>query len=587
MVVSLSATVQTAQSQSDPSQIQQTPLPGGTQTQPSSPATRTAPPETPVSPLPTGSEIIVSRLQGIIFVSDPAAVQPNGVTSPGLTVRDTATLQSQAFLDSIKPLLGQPVTFDRLNEISRRVVAFYRKQGHPFVNVTVPPQNIQSGTVQFLVTEYHIGRVTVEGTRWFSVSTIRRGVRLKPGDPIDDQTLADDIDALNENPFRHVGAIYRPGAEAGTTDLVLKTEDRFPMRFSGTFDNSGTQATGLARWGLGIDWGNAFWLGHALSFQYQSSSDLFQDRTPPDGASLPPSFQGYSASYAIALPLGRSLSVSGSYQQQVPRLGESLGEVGINGQASIRYGIPLGLLFGQKQRIAAGYDFKTSNNNLSFGGTQVFASTTQINQFLLDYTLEQSDGWGRTTAGNELVLSPGNLTPLNNNTTFQQNMPGATARYAYDRINLTRITPLPLGMSAVTFGTLQFASQNLLASEQLCGGGLDTIPGYELCTISGSAGYLFRQEVRSPSFSLFRVVGLGERADQMQFDAFWGYTALHNKSVTAGTPDPQRIESLGIGVRYAFDRYLSFRLEYGWQLLAAPGHSSSGSFGNFALTVAF
>lgn len=522
-----------------------------------------------------------------MFVPEISAVRTDGIDSKGIDTSRLALLADPVFAGRISRLIGQPVTFDLLNEISREVVRFGRERGHPFLTVTIPPQNVSTGSIQFVVTEFTIGKLAVEGNRWFAAHTIRDGVRLAPGDVVDTVRLGDEIDQLNQNPFRQVSAVYRPGDRAGTTDLILQTQDRFPLHVYTALDNSGTTATGLYRWGLGIGWGNAFGLGDQASFQYQTSTDFFDHNTTQEGVSLPPAFRGYSGTYAAALHGGQSLEFIGAYQQQVPLLGASLGQQGTSEEISIRYRLPLPRLFGLKQSLALAYDFKSSNNNLSFGGSQVFNSTTQINEFPVIYTIGEADRWGDTSISNNLVLSPGGLSALNTNTTFEQNMPGARARYMYDRLDITRTTPLPRGLSAVTTASAQLNNRNLLASEQLCAGGIDTIPGYQFCTVSGSRGVVFRQELRFPAFSPGELMGLGDGLDQLQLDAFFGYALVANHPPNAGQQRSQQLQSIGAGGRYAAGRFVSLELQYGFQLKKAPESNSLGQFANFSVLIGF
>ncbi len=76
--------------------------------------------------------------------------------------------------------------------------------------------------------EGRLGKVVVQGNRWFSTETLAGDIRLHPGDPISGKVAAQDASWLNANPFRQVDLVYAPGDTPGTTDIILKTQDRFP-----------------------------------------------------------------------------------------------------------------------------------------------------------------------------------------------------------------------------------------------------------------------------------------------------------------------------------------------------------------------
>ncbi|WP_204310334.1 POTRA domain-containing protein, partial [Enterobacter cloacae] len=64
--------------------------------------------------------------------------------------------------------LGRPLTRAGLNAIARLVRDAYRAAEQPFLEVSVPPQNVQSGVVQFVVTPYRVGEIRVTGNKHFS-----------------------------------------------------------------------------------------------------------------------------------------------------------------------------------------------------------------------------------------------------------------------------------------------------------------------------------------------------------------------------------------------------------------------------------
>lgn len=161
-------------------------------------------------------------------------------------------------------------------------------------------------------------------------------------------------------------------ATPGATDLVLKTEDRLPLRFYGSYDDYGTQVLGYDRWSLGFSFGNFLGRDQQISYQLTGSDDFWHHRISPSGHA---SMEAHSLSYLAPLPWGDKIAIFGSYGRSVPQLGPDLNLVGVSSQASFRYvaGLPTWKpsLFGHAsnmtQDLQLGVDFKTSNNDLSFG----------------------------------------------------------------------------------------------------------------------------------------------------------------------------------------------------------------------------
>jgi hypothetical protein len=143
-----------------------------------------------------------------------------------------------------------------------------------------------------------------------------------------------------------------------------------------------------------------------------------------------------------------SISLFGSYERSVPNLGQNFGLVGRSGPASIRYNLALRRTGSLIQTLSAGYDFKTTNNNLDFGGTQVSRTNAQIDQLPVAYAGNLTDKRGSTMLTTSLVYSPGNITTNNNSAAFQpaagqSGRPFASSRYVYWRSDATRLTKLP------------------------------------------------------------------------------------------------------------------------------------------------
>ena len=330
---------------------------------------------------PHGSALVTPELKGLVFLSNSNELRPNGMNAGGIVTTGIDMLSRQSFRDLAEPFLGKPLTFDGLNQITHIVIAYYSSHNHPLVNAVVPQQDVQNGVIQIVVTEFRVGSVRTKGNRWFSNSVIAAPVTLHHGDTINSDQILSDLDAANANPFRHVNLVYEPADQPGYTDVVLQTEDRFPVRFFTGFDNSGTAATGHNRWNAGATWGDAFGLDQQITYQFSSSSDLYLGSSRGSGSPGGPAFSSHSLSWSMPLSFGDSISIFGDYERSVPNIGADLDLVGVSGQASIRYTHVLPRTADFVQSLQAGYDFKTTNNDLDFGGISVSSSSLEIDQF--------------------------------------------------------------------------------------------------------------------------------------------------------------------------------------------------------------
>jgi hemolysin activation/secretion protein len=520
------------------------------------------------------NRVVIQALEGVVFVPSLAALQKDGLpTSSAGPQRIAASglplLADPAFIRQVRPYIGRSLTMKGLQQIGQLARNWYRAHGRPFVSVTVPPQNINTGVVQVVVTEYRVDHVQVQGNRWFSSHTLAAESGLVPGETLTLPGVQQDLNWLNANPFRTVTTVFQPGSEPGATDVVLETHDQLPVRVYSSFDNAGVPSLGLGEWSVGAIWGDAFGLDQQLSYQFTRSVDGRYDAN--------------AFSWTAPLPWRDKLLIFGSYEQETPDIGSNFGEAGHSGQASLRYVHTLPWLPWLTEDIQIGYDFKTTNNNLEFGGVRVFRNEVEVDQFPLIYEAAFTDPYGQTTFENQLVISPGNLTGGNNMLAFQAALPGSRPDYLYDRIGLTRVTRLPYRFSWVTRAMGQVSDRNLMYSEQLGAGGPDSARGYYTDTALGSEGALVSEEIRAPALSLSRLIAHRSRAgDEVQPGLFWDYAHVSQVEPVPDQVNEADLSSVGLDLHLAVGRYLNLSFDVGWQLHNAPGLTNRVALGDFS-----
>jgi len=532
--------------------------------------------------------VLLPRLNGLAFVPSLNRIQRRGIRTPGVTIQDLPPLDD-AFIAEVTPLLGQPLTTTTIDTITRAVVAAYRRADRPLVDAVAPEQDIDSGVVQIAVVEFTVGEIRTEQNNWFSTRLLTSRLRLAPGDPVRGSRVAEDLALLNENPFRQVELVYQRGTQLGRTDVILRAPDRFPLRIYAGFENTGTPSLGVNRIITGATYGNLFGRGHQLNYQYTTSADALTGT--PDGLQGRPNaprFLAHSLVYIVPLPWRDRLVVSGLYAQSSPWLAPPFLQQGYTTQASVRYArhLPRTENFGQELRF--GYDFKRTNNNLAFGGLRLSNTFTEVNQFALEYGATLLDSWGSTSFTATGIVSPGNMSSGNTRAAFQTSRAGASAQYAYANLLAERSFALPRNYTLNLRATGQLASGALLASEQLGLGGATSARGYNSFTVIGDQGYIMGAELRAPPFSLLRLIGKPER-DRFQAHLFieGGHVRSRTPQGAIGAPLGQSLASAGFGFRYALDRHLDVRFDYGFQMIRAFGAPPLASLANVSLVASW
>ncbi len=480
-------------------------------------------------------------------------------------------LAAPAAQEALRRYIGLPLRQVLLDSLRAAIGQYYGSIHRPFVSVAIPKQDVTDGVIQVVVIEGHLGKLSVAGNRWFDSAQYRDAVRLKPGDPIDNAALQADLDWINRNPYRHATVAAGAGAQPGQTDLTLQAQDRFPVDISAGVDNTGNSSTGLYRLWTSLDWGNAFWRGDDFNYRYTTSAEIRL-------------LKQHSFSYTSYLPWRDTLSLSGSIVDSGSRgNGSLITTTGHSDYASLRYSHPLPALGPLTQTLTVGYDFKSTNNDILFGGISVFPTTTEIDQFLAIYGATLPDALGSTNLTVTLVGSPGGLTQLNNTATFQTQQAGARADYLYGNAALERLTNLVYGVTWDAKAIYQRSNGILLSSEQLAFGGPDANRGFVTAGATRDEGFQTMHELRAPALApnLPRLVGVDGWRDQFQAFVFFDYGIGWNHPAPGTRDDLWLSEmTIGPGFTYQLERYLTMRFTYGvpLQRVGATGDTLRAQF---------
>jgi hemolysin activation/secretion protein len=504
-------------------------------------------------------------IRAIIIVKTRAEIQEAGVPeAKGLQVKDIPILEQPDFRQMVESrFLGKIITENTIRDLQDTIILYARAHGKLLVDVILPEQNIDNGALQMWFLEGKVGNVTVknEGHKWFQDQFIKSNVRLRPAEPLDSEALNKDLDWLNNNPFRTVEVNFRPGEKLELSDVELNVNDRIPFRPYVGYEDSGTQFAGPDRFVAGFNWGNALWLDHQLNYQYTTDVDFDL-------------VKAHSMSYIAPLPWRHTLMIYGAYVDAKANFNTGALRTTGNGtswQVSGRYSVPLFDIGKYRHQVAAGFDFKRSDNNLLAGGQPVFITAsngvaTDVAQFVLSYTGVLPDRYGKTSFGMELYYSPGDLTTGNNNTDFGLLRQDSKADYFYGRLNAERITRLPWNFSWLLTASGQYSTERLPPSEEIALGGYNTIRGYDERVVLGDNGWIIDNELRTPPIPLLGLLNLPALTDQIQFLGFFDYGHLHVKNAQVGEIENATLYSTGVGLRYSLRHNLSVRFDYGFPL---------------------
>lgn len=607
------------------------------------------PQEAPVAVQIDPNQPIISSLSGITMFKDdrkdvseaPSAVPTTA--GPGINIApDLTTPEREALVAMLQEkYVGKPLSFNGLDQIVKDILAHYSARKRPMTHVYIPEQDVND-TVKIAVLEGRLGEIRYSGNenkrRWFQapLPKVPEALEAQKGQILDMNSITSAVSELNlspwsrlgrkdAHPYRSASVALSPGEQLGLTDVELAVQSRkiVPIQAFAGWDNTGTVVLGENRFNMGMVWYDAFNTGydHQFGFQVQSAEnyDLFH---------------AIIASYQIPIrSLNSTLQFFGAYMQSSVNIPAAGVPQFIEGDAMIlggRYFYHLPSWFiteaaktaedKTKQlalyhEIGFGFDYKSQTNNLFFGGVNVFPTQIEVAQYVAEYNLRQTDKWGETTAGLSYFYSPGSITRNNTDVDFLTARTGGTADYSYFRGNFSRL--LDLGaitkhLNDVKFlvrGTGQWSTANLVASEQLGLGGQDSVRGYPERTMRGDRGLFLQAELYSPALHPLkwlakktpdRWMDVEQRTDELRFLFFYdyGWGDVFNPTA-AESGEILNLSSIGVGLRYRYNKSMTFRFDYGYQLEKldptrvnafdlSPKYSNSGDgYAHMGLSLSF
>jgi hemolysin activation/secretion protein len=466
-----------------------------------------------------------------------------------------------------------------LNKISRDVIEYYRREGFPVVNVIVPKQTVRDGVIQFVVTEAKVGKVIVEGAKWFNPDKFKGEVSLREGDKVDGDQLQEDVRWLNNNPFRSTDLAFQPGEAPGTTDVILEVNDRMPLRFFFTYDNYGIDITGKNRLSTGFNFGNLFNLDQQVNFQYTTTTqNIFN------------TMNAYSGSWIVPFPWRNYMTIYGAYSGSSAEVSPNNTLNGTSWQVSARYNAPLPMIFEYTHELYGGFDFKQASNSLLIFNTPLGAGggfgTYNVFQLTAGYSGNIPDPIGTTSFEVAGFYSPGGLGSLNDSDTYHQIVPNADPDYGYGKLNLKRGFVLPMNFSLTGAFNGQITTSNLMPTEQYGLGGYNTVRGYDERVANGDNAWVVNMELRTPPGSIAKIFDNQEIEDRIQFLAFWDYGFVGFSNPSPGQ-NSTYLMGVGPGLRYNIDRFVSVQFDWGFQLKQTPAGSKANDRAEISATISY
>jgi hemolysin activation/secretion protein len=453
-------------------------------------------------------------------------------------------------------VVGQEMTLAQIKTEADNITRYYRARGFALSWAYVPAQEVKEGVVEIAVVEGRVDKVLVSGNDYYSADFILghlSGLQSSASLSLDE--LERGLLTLNDYPGLNVRAILRQGEAAGTTDLYLTAEDKFPVSLSFDFDNFGSDSVGTYRFGSFLEVFNLFDLGHSLNLRGVTA-------LATDEGELASGRVGYD------VPFGSGAHLSAFAQRYEY---EAKGPISIlepTGDGDV-YGLSLGYAFIRRDhmtvRVDAGYEHKNIEQQLLgfTTGDDRLRIATATGSF--EWTDDWSGRWIATAQVRQGLGEFANGLAENDPDASRLGADGDFTKYVLTVYRLQKVLDWVHVIGKVH---VQYAVDPLVVSEQIAIGGPDSVRGYPAFEFMGDRGYVASAELR------VKIPWLSEVPDPMKPDrslldlvqlaGFFDIGEGIREEAFAFERDRKVLSGAGVGIRLNQPQWGSVRFDVAW-----------------------
>ncbi|MFH0828519.1 MAG: ShlB/FhaC/HecB family hemolysin secretion/activation protein [Candidatus Omnitrophota bacterium] len=465
-----------------------------------------------------------------------------------------ATLLSQAEIQAvISQYEGKELTFREMQKVADLITDEFRKKGYATSRAYIPPQNVREGTLIIRVIEGKVGKVQIEGNKYFKTQLLEKKLALPPAGNFDYSALQRALVYINEHPDRTARATLMPGKEAGTTDVLIKVEDKLPIHAGFEYDNYGSRYISKNRYSLFLEDNNLLGFDDKLYLKAQM--------TEADHLKL------YQGRYSF--PILEGLDVGAYFVDSALKLGKEFKDLDARGDASI-YGLFMTKSLINKSdldlRYNLGFDYKRIKNYLS--GTQ--SSRDSLRVLKTGFDLDVNDIWGRNVILPEINMGFADILGAMEDKDPNASRAGAGAEFTKGLLSYYRLQALPWETTLLWKNSAQYTNNNLCAVEQFQIGGATSVRGYPPAEKFGDRGLYSSPELSFPIYFLpqdWKVPYNQEKLyDTSRLVIFYDWGTVRLRNPQAGEKKSDTLRGWGFGYRFNLRDNLSFRVELGYPL---------------------
>jgi hemolysin activation/secretion protein len=463
----------------------------------------------------------------------------------------------KALRAKLNSFIGQTNTESALATIADLIVAHCVANDWPVTIVTAETDPDSPSTVVCTVERGRVGQVTVTGGTESGRIRSARSMAARVNQPISALELQSDVDWFNRYPGSSAMLAAKPSADPAVADLGIVLNTPAPIRWTTAYQNNGVEPLGEHRFTTGVEWLNAFGLGHVLGLQSSSSDD-------------PDSFLVGAIDWRIPLPWRHELQMTGYYARSKSAAEMTflpIEVVGTTWAAGARYAVPWRINSHWKAEAVIGYELKQFDTGVTFGAIGSLDSLVGVGTAILGTRLGYEAT--RTSIGMVLDAHYGGegWAEGQEDTAFAALTPDASANFGYLRGDGRWEQHYDHGWASVLRLGGQWATGPLLPSEELGLTSATTVRGYPERAYRASQAVWSSVELLGPKWTIKPAqAALITFRPTIFMDAGWSLPDRDSDcgcDAAAAEPVSQasRFSSVGVGLHVAITDHVQLRCE--------------------------
>src|SRR5438093_1161621 len=213
-------------------------------------------------------------------VPPPAPEERDRLPVPRVFVRQILVTGNTVFSDAelaavTQDYVNRAVTSEELEALRLALTRLYINAGYVNSGAILPDQTVTEGIIRFQIIEGGLTQVTVDGTRWFRESYLRKRLAVDSTPPLNISTLQERLQLLQQDDrIERLDAELRPGVRLGESELYVRVQEHVPFFVAVEFNNYQSPSVGAERGLLTVAHRNLTGSGDVLSVTYGRSAGL-------------------------------------------------------------------------------------------------------------------------------------------------------------------------------------------------------------------------------------------------------------------------------------------------------------------------